>query len=130
MALKHNKEKDFSEWYTELVSEAGANLADMRYGIQGAIVETPWAVKILRAFEAMLEKEVEADGHEPMLLPTIVPEAYIKLGKGESITVYSGKGTDSENTRYWNLKTTVWNNDGDTVFLRDAEGNVAAIYAY
>jgi micrococcal nuclease len=54
----------------------------------------------------------------------------INLGKGESITVYRGKGTDSENTRYWNLKTTVWNNDGDTVFLRDAEGNVAAIYAY
>ena len=81
MALKHNKEKDFSEWYTEIVSEAGANLADMRYGIQGAIVETPWAVKIMRAFEAMLEKEVESDGHEPMLLPTIVPEAYIKREK-------------------------------------------------
>jgi len=81
MALKHNKEKDFSEWYTEIVSEAGANLADIRYGIQGAIVETPWAVKIMRAFEAMLEKEVEADGHEPMLLPTIVPEVYMKKEK-------------------------------------------------
>ncbi len=81
MALKNKKEKNFSEWYTELVSEAGANLADIRYGIQGAIVETPWAVKIMRAYEAMLEKEVEADGHEPMLFPTIVPEAYIKKEK-------------------------------------------------
>jgi prolyl-tRNA synthetase len=81
MALKNKKEKDFSEWYTELVSESGAHLADIRYGIQGAIVETPWAVKIMRAFEAMLEKEVEADGHEPMLFPTIVPEAYMKKEK-------------------------------------------------
>ena len=81
MALKQKKEKNFSEWYTELVSEAGAHLADIRYGIQGAIVETPWAVKIIRAFEGMLEKEVEADGHEPMLLPTIVPEIYIKKEK-------------------------------------------------
>jgi len=81
MALHNKKEKNFSEWYTELVSEAGAHLADIRYGIQGAVVETPWAVKIIRAFEEMIEKEVEADGHEPMLLPTIVPEAYIKKEK-------------------------------------------------
>ncbi|HIH14518.1 MAG TPA: proline--tRNA ligase [Nanoarchaeota archaeon] len=80
MALK-NKKENFSEWYTELVSESGAHLADIRYGIQGAIVETPWAVKIIRAFEAMFEKEVEADGHEPMLFPSIVPEAYIKKEK-------------------------------------------------
>ena len=79
--LRNKKEKNFSEWYTELVSEAGAHLADMRYGIQGAIVETPWAVRIIRAFEGMLEKEVESDGHEPMLFPTIVPEAYMKKEK-------------------------------------------------
>jgi len=81
MALKNRKEKNFSEWYTELVSEAGAHLADIRYGIQGAVVEMPWAVKIIRAFEGMLESEVETDGHEPMLFPTIVPETYIKKEK-------------------------------------------------
>lgn len=81
MVLKNKKNKNFSEWYTELVGETGAFLADTRYGIQGAIVETTWAVKIIRAFEAMLEKEVESEGHEPMLLPTIVPEAYMKKEK-------------------------------------------------
>src|SRR3989338_341971 len=80
MALK-NKKENFSEWYTELVSESGAHLADIRYGIQGAIVEPPGAVKIIRAFEAMFEKEVGADGPEPMLFPSIVPEAYIKKEK-------------------------------------------------
>lgn len=81
MALKNKKSKNFSEWYTELVGPGGANLADIRYGIQGAIVETPWAVRIIRAFEELFEKEVEADGHEPMLFPAIVPEAYIKKEK-------------------------------------------------
>lgn len=53
-----------------------------------------------------------------------------ELENKESVTVYSGKGTNSRNTLYWNLKTTVWNNDHDTVFLRDDEGNLAASYAY
>ena len=81
MALKNKKEKNFSEWYSEIIGETGAFLADTRYGIQGAIVETPWAVRIIRAFEGMFEKEVEADGHEPMLFPTIVPEIYIEKEK-------------------------------------------------
>lgn len=81
MALKNKKELNFSEWYTEIVGETGAQLADIRYGIQGAIVETPWAVRIIRAFEKMIEDEVEKDGHEPMLMPTIVPEDYIKKEK-------------------------------------------------
>ena len=53
-----------------------------------------------------------------------------ELDTDESITIVSGTGTDSDNTLYWNLKTTVWNNDGDTVFLRDAEGNLAISYSY
>jgi endonuclease YncB( thermonuclease family) len=52
------------------------------------------------------------------------------LGTGESVTIYSGKGSDYGNVLYWDLDTTVWNNDGDTVFLRDSEDNLAAIYEY
>jgi len=52
------------------------------------------------------------------------------LQKGESVTVHSGSGADNETDLYWNLKTTVWNNAGDTVFLHDAEGKLAATYAY
>lgn len=54
----------------------------------------------------------------------------IELENGESVTINSGSGNNTENILYWNSKTTIWNNDGDTVFLRDAEGNLAAIYAY
>lgn len=54
----------------------------------------------------------------------------IDLETGESITISSGSGTDSENALYWKSKTTIWNNDGDTVFLRDAKGNLALSYSY
>jgi micrococcal nuclease len=52
------------------------------------------------------------------------------LGTDESVTIYSGKGSDSGTVLYWDLDTTVWNNDGDTVFIRDSEDNLAAIYEY
>jgi len=54
----------------------------------------------------------------------------IGLNTGQSITIYSGKGNDTTELKYWNQATTVWNNDGDTVFLRDAQGNLALAYAY
>ena len=54
----------------------------------------------------------------------------VNLENGESVTINSGSGNDSGNTLYWNQKTTVWNNDGDTVFLRDAQGNLALAYEY
>lgn len=54
----------------------------------------------------------------------------VVLGTGDSITVYSGNGTDTNEIKYWKQKTTVWNNDGDTVFLRDGAGNLAMSYTY
>ncbi|MEM2874174.1 MAG: proline--tRNA ligase [Candidatus Nanoarchaeia archaeon] len=81
MALKNKKEKNFSEWYTELVSEAGAKLADIRYGIQGFIVHRPWTVKIVRVFEKWFEDEVEKDGYQPLLLPVLIPKKNIEKEK-------------------------------------------------
>jgi micrococcal nuclease len=46
------------------------------------------------------------------------------LPAGAAVTVYSGCGSDTEVTRFWcNTESAIWNNDGDTVFLRDANGN-------
>lgn len=68
------KSKDFSEWFTQICGEQGAKLADVRYGVQGFVVHRPWAFKILRKVYELLEKEVEEDGHEPFLFPTVIPE--------------------------------------------------------
>lgn len=63
---------DFSEWFTQIVGPEGAALADVRYGVQGFIVHMPYGMKILRKVYDLLEEEVEADGHEPVLFPTVI----------------------------------------------------------
>jgi len=53
-----------------------------------------------------------------------------KFYPGSKITLFSGKGTDDEDVLYWNSRTPVWNNDFDTLYLRDADGLLMCIYNY
>ena len=46
------------------------------------------------------------------------------LAPDERVTLYTGSGTDSESAFYWGESQPVWNNDGDTVFVRDASGRL------
>ncbi|MCF7866617.1 proline--tRNA ligase [Candidatus Woesearchaeota archaeon] len=66
------KSENFSEWFTQIVGPEGAELADVRYGVQGFIVHMPWGFKILRKIYTYLEEEFEKDDHEPFLFPTVI----------------------------------------------------------
>ncbi|MGM0365386.1 MAG: lamin tail domain-containing protein [Actinomycetota bacterium] len=52
------------------------------------------------------------------------------LGDGKEVYIHSGEGKDSGNRLYWGSKTPVWNNDGDTLYLRDRDGALVSIYSY
>lgn len=52
------------------------------------------------------------------------------LGNGSSFTFYTGSGTDSETELYWGSENSVWNNGGDTLYLRDAQGYLVEYYSY
>jgi len=53
------------------------------------------------------------------------------LAPGASVRVYSGQGTDSGTERYWGLvNDAVWNNEGDSAYLRDPAGGLVATYTY
>jgi endonuclease YncB( thermonuclease family) len=57
--------------------------------------------------------------------------AELVLGTGAAVTLFTGCGTDTEAARYWcNTESAVWNNGGDTVFLRDPAGNIVASRSY
>ncbi|WP_221321935.1 lamin tail domain-containing protein [Actinoplanes sp. L3-i22] len=45
-------------------------------------------------------------------------------GRGGTVTLHTGKGTDTATVRYWNSGNYVWNNTGDTATLRTAAGQV------
>jgi hypothetical protein len=44
------------------------------------------------------------------------------LGAGKSVTLRTGKGTNTTSTRYWGLGNHVWNNTVGKAYLRDAAG--------
>lgn len=72
LGITVKKSEDFSEWYTQVVQKA--ELADIRFGIQGFIVHQPWGFKIARKIYEYFEEEVEKDGHEPFLFPIAIKE--------------------------------------------------------
>jgi len=72
IGITAKRNENFSEWFTQVVNNA--ELADIRYGVQGCIVHLPWAMRILRRIYNYLEDEIEQDGHEPFLFPTLIKE--------------------------------------------------------
>ncbi|MGB9941246.1 MBL fold metallo-hydrolase [Methanosarcina sp.] len=46
------------------------------------------------------------------------------LNTGTTVTVFTGKGTNSATELYWQLDDPIWNNDGDTAYLYDDSGKL------
>ncbi|MDI6811717.1 MAG: lamin tail domain-containing protein [archaeon] len=56
------------------------------------------------------------------------------MAGGATVTLYTGAGKDTTTELYWNSSgcrcNAVWNNDGDTLYLRDMNGNLVMSYSY
>jgi micrococcal nuclease len=53
------------------------------------------------------------------------------LATGAAVTLHSGCGDDGAADRYWCTSgSAIWNNGGDTVFLRDPAGNNVVVLSY
>jgi len=52
------------------------------------------------------------------------------LGNGGSFTIHTGEGTDTESKLYWNRGSAVWNNDGDTLYLKNQSGETIFSHSY
>jgi hypothetical protein len=46
-----------------------------------------------------------------------------KLAPGASLTLYTGRGTNTSTKRYWRSAVPVWNNSGDLAVLRNKAGH-------
>ena len=79
LGLTVKKESDFSEWYTQVVQKA--ELVDVRFGIQGFVVHRPWGFAIIKKIYEYFEKEVEEQGHQQFLFPTVVKEKALNQEK-------------------------------------------------
>ena len=74
--INENKQKDFSEWYTQIVQKA--ELADLRYNIKGFIVFQPWAVLAMEKMFHYLEQALQKKGHKPYWFPTLISEKNLR----------------------------------------------------
>jgi micrococcal nuclease len=84
--------------------------------------------------------ELVTDGSQPVDLGgfTLKDEANhiytfnaVKLNPGQRLRLHSGAGTDDDSSLFWGLvDDAVWNNGGDTAYLRDRQGRLADIYEY
>jgi endonuclease YncB( thermonuclease family) len=52
------------------------------------------------------------------------------LGNHSTFTLYTGVGSNTENDVYWGSDKPIWNNHGDSLFLRDTEGLLVAHFTY
>jgi micrococcal nuclease len=57
------------------------------------------------------------------------PSGYVLTG-GTTVRVYTGCGSNTATELYWCNGSAIWNNDGDTVFLLDPNGNTVAKRSY
>ncbi len=66
------EKSNFSQWYHEILENA--EVIDQRYPVQGMLVYRRWGLSIIRAMQNELEGMLEASGHEPILMPVLIPE--------------------------------------------------------
>ena len=52
------------------------------------------------------------------------------LDSQASVTLYTGSGTDTATVLYWGRTSAIWNNNGDTLHLRDSSGSLLLKKSY
>lgn len=67
-----NKEKNFSEWYNDVLDKA--EITDLRYGVKGFVVIRPWGAMILEKMYDLYEKILQKKNHKPCFFPIVIPE--------------------------------------------------------
>lgn len=71
-----SKEKNFSEWYSEILQKA--EITDLRYGVKGFVVIRGWGARIIDKMYRLYESALRCTGHDAMIFPAVIPEGNFK----------------------------------------------------
>jgi len=52
------------------------------------------------------------------------------LSAKAKVTLRTGLGKNTKSEIFWGSRRPIWNNNGDTIFIKDAEGSLILIYVY
>jgi hypothetical protein len=96
-------------------------ISKIHYAQTGTNLNTEYIV-----FKNKSSSAVQMKGWKIISAPSTDHQYYVfpktRVPAGHTITLYSGKGTNTSTTRYWNSTTPKWNNDGDKAILKNASG--------
>lgn len=76
LPLEHQKDDNFSEWYSEVIEKA--ELCDKRYPVKGMNVWRPYGWKIMLLIDEHIREEMKRTGHEEVNFPLLIPEEQFK----------------------------------------------------
>ena len=79
LGITVKKSENFSEWYTQVLKKA--ELADIRFNVKGFLVHMPWSVGAMKLMYRAFEEELEKSGHQPLMLPSVIPESNFEREK-------------------------------------------------
>lgn len=88
------KYEEFSQWYNEIVEEAG--LCDKRYPVKGMNIWTPYGWKLMQNIDRETRKLVRETGHQEVKFPLLIPDTEFEK-EGEHIAGF-------EDEVYWVTK--------------------------
>ncbi len=74
--LTAKKEKNFSEWYTQVIEKA--EITDTRIGTKGFVVIRPWGARIIEKIYDFYEEELQKKDHNPTIMPSVISESNLK----------------------------------------------------
>jgi len=74
--LSVKKEENFSEWFSQVLKKA--ELIDLRLNMKGFMVFRPLAAQIIENMFKFYEEELQKKGHQPTLMPLVIPEENLK----------------------------------------------------
>jgi hypothetical protein len=104
-------------------------IAKIHYAQTGTNLDTEYIV-----FKNKSSSAVKMKGWKIISAPSTDHQFYVfprfTLGAGKSVTLYTGKGSNTSSKLYWNSTTPKWNNDGDKAVLKNAAGTTVDICQY
>ena len=75
MAQLPNREKNFADWYQEVIYQA--EIVDQA-PVRGCFVIRPYGYAIWEHIQAELDRRIKATGHVNASFPLLIPESFLK----------------------------------------------------
>ena len=112
-----------------LASSGPFRITKIHYAQSGTNLNTEYIV-----FKNITSKDRWLSGWKIISAPSTDNQYYVfpstLVKHGQTVTLYTGKGTASAGKRYWGASDPRWDNDGDKAILKNKSGTTMDVCQY